>query len=83
MSKGKIKIKGLWVELNTIIKCLEDVSELIGNGAFNLDNETEDELMETGCIGTYVEDMEHGIDSALEIFKFLNRDGVEIELSKK
>ena len=56
-------------KLKGLISILTDVSELIGSGLFQLDNETENELFDVGVIENYSCVYEHGVDEAIKILK--------------
>tara|TARA_R100001594_G_scaffold3204_1_gene12245 strand:+ start:987 stop:1196 length:210 start_codon:yes stop_codon:yes gene_type:complete len=56
-------------KLKELISILTDVSELIGSGLFQLDNEIEDELFDEGVIENYSDVYEHGVDEAIKILK--------------
>ena len=52
-----------------MIKALQSISELMGSGLFQLDNETEDELLQTGCIETDKKEMEICLDKAIVLLR--------------
>ena len=52
-----------------MIKALQSISELMGSGLFQLDNETEDELLQTGCIETDTKEMEICLDKAIVLLR--------------
>ena len=56
-------------KLKELISILTDVSELIGSGLFQLDNETENELFDVGVIENYSDVYEYGVDEAIKILK--------------
>ena len=58
-------------KLKGLISILTDVSELIGSGLYQLDNETEDELFDEGIIENYSDVYEHGVDEAINILKHI------------
>ena len=49
-----------------IIACLREISEHIGCGLFDVDNETQDEMIECGARDYYVEDLEKALDDAIK-----------------
>ena len=49
-----------------IIACLREISENIGCGLFDVDNETQDEMIECGARDYYVEDLEKALDDAIK-----------------
>ena len=56
-----------------IIKALQSISELMGSGLFQLDNETENELLETGCIEMDINEMEINLDKAIFLLKEIKK----------
>tara|TARA_R100001594_G_scaffold19351_1_gene37755 strand:+ start:151 stop:348 length:198 start_codon:yes stop_codon:yes gene_type:complete len=64
------------MELNkNIIKGLEDINECMGSGLFQLDSETEDEMLEGGCISMYAEDMQEQLEQAIKLLKLIQKIG--------
>jgi hypothetical protein len=49
-----------------IIKCMKEISENISSGMFMIDEETQDEMIESGARNYYVEDLEIAIDNAIK-----------------
>ena len=56
-----------------IIKALQSISELMGSGLFQLDNETENELLETGCIEMDINEMEINLDKPIFLLKEIKK----------
>jgi archaellum component FlaC len=57
------------MNLEKILSCLKDVSNQLGSGMFNLDEETEQEMLECGAIDNEVEEMENGVDDAIKFLE--------------
>tara|TARA_R100001443_G_scaffold116545_1_gene137283 strand:+ start:453 stop:644 length:192 start_codon:yes stop_codon:yes gene_type:complete len=60
-------------EQEKIIKGLEDISECMGSGLFQLDNETEDEMLEHGCIEMDTSEMQVCLDSAIKLLNEIKK----------
>ena len=52
-----------------MMSCLRDISNMLGSGMFQVCDE--EEMKESGNIDNYVEDMELGIDQAIDVLKKL------------
>ena len=48
-----------------IIACLKEISENIGSGLFNIDDETMDELLECGAREFEIDELEDALDKAI------------------
>ena len=55
-----------------IISRLKDVTNQFGSGMFNLDEETEEEMLECGAIDNEVEEMEKGVDEAIKFLEIID-----------
>ena len=60
-------------KLQHIIKCLSEVSENIGSGLFLIDDETMDELIESGARDYELDELEIAVDDAIECLKMLDK----------
>tara|TARA_R100001082_G_scaffold15920_1_gene8099 strand:- start:161 stop:358 length:198 start_codon:yes stop_codon:yes gene_type:complete len=58
-----------------IIKGLEDIQECMGSDLFQLDSETEDEMLKEGCISMYTEDMQEQLEQAIKLLKLIQKIG--------
>jgi len=68
-------IEAIPQEPTDMIKGLLDIQECMGSGLFQLDSETEDEMMEQGCISMYTEDMQEQLDEAIKLLKLIQKLG--------
>tara|TARA_B100001741_G_C16473560_1_gene561306 strand:- start:555 stop:758 length:204 start_codon:yes stop_codon:yes gene_type:complete len=60
-------------KLQHIIKCLSEVRENIGSGLFLVDEETMDELIESGARDYELDELEIAVDDAIECLKVLDK----------
>jgi len=68
-------IENIPQEPTDMIKGLLDIQECMGSSLFQLDSETEDEMMEQGCISMYTEDMQEQLDEAIKLLKLIQKLG--------
>lgn len=66
------------MKINEIIKSLKNISELMGSGLFQLDGETEEEMIREGVINYDVDTLENNLDL---LIGFLNH--IELLFIKK
>lgn len=65
-------------KLQHIIKCLSEVKENISSGLFLIDDETMDELIESGARDYEQDELEIAVDDAIECLKVLDKLGSKI-----
>ncbi len=58
-------------EKNQVVSALMSINELINNGLFGLDEDTEHELLKCGVIEMDVEEMQLCLDNVISIIKHL------------
>lgn len=61
------------MKLEKIVSCLRDVEECMNNGMYDLDSNTENEFIETGCIVNSSEEQKKSIKEAIGVIKFVYR----------
>ena len=49
-----------------IIACLREIRENMGSNLFDIDNETQEDMIECGARNYYVEDLEIALDNAIK-----------------
>ena len=59
--------------MNIIIKMLKEILENMDSDLFQLDCETEEELMKCGAREFYVEETKEGLEKTIELLENLNK----------
>ena len=70
-----MKIEGIPQEPSDMIQGLLDIQECMSSNLFQLDSETEDEMMEKGFISMYTEDMQEQLEQAIKLLKVIQKLG--------
>ena len=52
-----------------IIECMKEISENIGSGMFNIDEETMDEMIKCGARKFEIDELEDALDKAIRFMK--------------
>jgi len=70
-----MKIEAIPQEPSDMIQGLLDIQECMSSNLFQLDSETEDEMMEKGFISMYTEDMQEQLEQAIKLLKVIQKLG--------
>ena len=61
------------MKIKEIIDILLDVQECMNNGMYDLNKETEEEMLEAGAIDNDVEKQKEGLEEAIYVLKLASR----------